>query len=231
MMRLLTDLQELFFPRTCIVCGKILLPSEHAVCTGCLAALPFTGFHSTPSDNPIARSFWGKLPVEKATSYFYYHKGGAASCLLRALKYNGRKDIGYVLGRYAACELQPSGFFSGIDFLVPVPLHPLRERKRGYNQSREIARGISSIVQIPLLETCLSRCHNNLTQTHKSSFERWQNTVGLFTDTPFSASLKDKHILLIDDVLTTGATLVACADALSGIPGLRISLFTLAWAQ
>lgn len=230
MIRLWNDIRDFLFPRECLVCGKILLPSERSVCVCCLASLPHTGFHYTPADNLVARSFWGKFPVEKATSCFYYHKGGDVSRVLHALKYRGRKEVGQVLGRYAARLLQPAGFFEDIDVLLPVPLHPAREKVRGYNQSLQIAQGIASVTGLPIDTSSLHRTHNNLTQTHNSRFERWQNAQGLFRVTD-AAPLQGKHVLLIDDVLTTGATLVACADALNGIPGLHISVLTLAVAQ
>lgn len=135
------------------------------------------------------------------------------------------------MGEYMAGELCDSGFFEGIDYLLPVPLFSSRLRQRGYNQSELLARGISCVTGIPLCTDAVVRSRNNATQTHKSGYARWQNVDRLFLSTPHAANLHDKHILLVDDVLTTGATLVACADALLGVENIKISVLTLAWAR
>ncbi len=194
----------------------------------CLAGLPRTNFHQL-KDNQVEKNLWGKLPVERATSFLYYTKGGDVSRILYELKYHGYKEVGEVMGRIAAAELSSSVFFKDIDYLIPVPLHKKRQRWRGYNQSEWIAFGISKITGIPVLAGALKRNIYTETQTHKGLFGRWENVKDIFSCTD-PASLQGKHILLVDDVLTTGATLVACADALKDVPGVRISVFTLACA-
>ncbi len=227
-MSIWTDLWNLFFPRCCVVCGRLLSGQEEMLCVHCLAGLPRTNLHRI-KDNKVEQNFWGKFPLERATSFLYYTKGGDVSRILYELKYHGYKEVGEVMGRIAAAELSSSGFFEDIDALIPVPLHRRRQRWRGYNQSEWIAFGISKVTGIPVLAKALVRNRYTETQTHKGLYGRWENVQNLFSCID-PASLQGKHILLVDDVLTTGATLVACADALKDIPGLCISVFTLACA-
>ncbi len=223
-----TDLWELFFPRCCVVCGKLLLRNEQFLCLHCLSGLPRTNLH-LQKENEIERNFWGKFPLERAASYLYYSKGGDVRRLLYELKYYGNKEIGNALGRCMATELQPSGFFDAIDCIIPVPLHRKKKRQRGYNQSECLADGISGVTHIPVASHIIVRDRYSATQTRKTRYERWENVEGLFRcECP--GLLKNKHILLVDDVLTTGATIVSCADTLRNIEGLRISVLTLALA-
>lgn len=225
-MTLLTDLWQLFFPRCCLLCSQRLQKGEEHICFRCLAALPRTHLQK---ENELEKSLWGKLPIERANAFLFYAKGGDVRKLLFELKYYGNARIGYFLGRCMASELLPSGFFKGMDCIIPVPLHIRKQKKRGYNQSEVLAEGIASVTNIPLAKHLLARSKDIETQTHKGNYERWENVRNVFEC--FSPEeLTDKHILLVDDVLTTGATIVACSDALGKIPGLRISVLTLAWA-
>lgn len=228
MMSIWTDLWNLFFPHGCLLCGKQLVPGERVLCAKCLSELPRTRFHLC-KDNAVERNFWGKFPVERATSFLYYAKGGDVRQLLYELKYHGNQEVGEVMGRVMAAELMHSRFFDGIDLIVPVPLHRRKERRRGYNQSECLARGISAVTGIPVDTKVVIRNRYTDTQTHKGQYERWENVRNLF-DCVSPERLEGKHLLLVDDVLTTGATLVSCADAFHGIPGLRISVLTLALA-
>lgn len=223
-----TDLWNLFFPHGCLLCGGQLVPGEEVLCAKCLSGLPRTRLHWC-KDNRVERNFWGKFPVERATSFLYYTKGGDVRQLLYELKYHGRKEVGEVLGRIMASELMPSRFFGGIDLIVPVPLHRRKERRRGYNQSVCLARGIAAVTGIPMETKAVVRDRYTDTQTHKGQYERWENVRNLFSCVE-PGGLAGKHLLLVDDVLTTGATIVSCADAFRGIPGLRISVLTLALA-
>lgn len=222
------DVWELFFPRFCVLCGKRLLREEKHLCIRCLSGLPRTGFHLR-SGNEMEKCFWGKFPVEKASAHFYYTKGGDVRKLLFDFKYYGNPDLGRFLGACMASELLPSGFFEGIDCVVPVPLHPKKEKQRGFNQSEVLAEGIASVTGIPIVKHLLFRNQYTETQTRKGNYDRWTNVRGVF-EVSDAVSLEDKHILLVDDVMTTGATMVACADALGKIRGLRISVLTLALA-
>lgn len=217
---------SLFFPRCCVVCDRPLAKGEQCICTVCNMKLPRTDYHLR-TDNPVEQHFWGKLPLERATSFFFYRKGSDFRKILHQLKYGGQKEIGATMGRYMATELLSSGFFQDIDVLIPVPLHKKKQKLRGYNQSEWIARGISGVTGIPIDTESIARQKNTETQTRKSMIERWENVDGTFYLTHADA-LSGKHILLIDDVLTTGSTTVACASVLLETEGIRISVLTLA---
>lgn len=225
---LLNDILNLFFPNCCIICNKMLTGNEIQLCLHCINDIPRTNFHLLP-DNPVEKRFWGKVKIEKGTSYFYFRKGSSFQSLMHALKYKGNQQIGIRMGKYAAAELHESGFFTDIDYIVPVPLHPQKLRKRGYNQSERIAQGVSEITNLPIDITSLIRTNENATQTRKSIFERFTNTSGIFK-IENKNTLINKHILLIDDVLTTGSTLEACIHQLQSIQGIKVSILTLAIA-
>ena len=216
------------FPDVCVVCGIALQKNEHQLCLSCLNDIPKTNYHLI-DENPIEKRFWGKVPVHRATSWFFFEKGSPFQKLLQILKYKGNKEIGELMGKYAAIDLLDSPDFTSIDIIIPVPLHPARYKVRGYNQSEWIGKGISSILHKPLDNSTLIRVRENATQTRKTVFERYENTEGIFeiTDKSF---LEGKHVLLVDDVLTTGSTLEACARALLETKGIKISIFTLAVA-
>lgn len=216
------------YPDLCIVCGENLLKNEHHLCLACLHAIPKTNYHLV-TDNPIEKRFWGKVPVFRCTSFFFFQKGSPFQKLLHCLKYKGNKEIGEVLGKYAAADLLASPDFASVDVIIPVPLHPKKYIKRGYNQSEWIAKGLSEILGKPQDTVTLARVRENATQTKKSVFERYENTEGIF-ELRDLAVLQDKHVLLVDDVLTTGSTLEACIRALLATEGIKVSVFTLAVA-
>ena len=224
----LRSLYSLFFPRCCVVCGAPLVKGEEYVCLRCYMRLPRTDYHGWDG-NPVERLFWGKISLERATSWFFYHKGNDFRQILHTLKYNGCKELGEVVGRVLASELLPAGFFQGVDVIVPIPLHVKKKRLRGYNQSEWIARGVSAVTGISMDAVSVTREKNTETQTRKSIFERWENVDGTFV-LHHPECFVGKHVLLIDDVLTTGATTVACASAFDGIEGVRFSVLTLAVA-
>ncbi len=220
---------HLFFPRCCVVCDTLLVEGEEELCTRCNIDMPRTGYHLL-ENNPVERMFFGKIPLVRATSYFFYRKGSNFRKILHELKYGGKKHLGTVMGRFMAAELAGAGFFESIDVIIPVPLHPRKLRARGYNQTEYIARGVSEISGIPLDASSIIRIKFTETQTHKSIFERSENVDGVFRVIS-PEYFRGKHILIIDDVLTTGAITTACADAFHGIPGVRISILTLAVAE
>lgn len=220
---------SLLFPRCCVVCGRPLAKGEECICAACNINLPRTNYH-LQKDNPVEQLFWGKIPLERATSFFFYRKGSDFRQILHQLKYGGQKEIGAIMGRYMASELSSSGFFEGVDVIIPVPLHKKKQQIRGYNQSEWIARGIAVVTGIPVDTDAVVRRKNTETQTRKSTFERWENVDGIF-ELYRAEALVGKHILLVDDVLTTGATTVACASRLMEVKGMRISVLTLAMAE
>lgn len=229
-MNLWNDVTGLFFPRFCLSCGKKLGAEEWGMCIRCWSRLPFTRLEISP-DNEMAKCFWGRFPVEQAYALLYYTKGGEVAGLLHDMKYHGARRLCREMGKRTAEELKTAGFFASVDYLLPVPLARARLRERGYNQSELLARGIAEETGIPLMTDAVTRVRNNATQTHETAYGRWSNVKGLFVATPKAGSLCGKHVLLVDDVLTTGATLVACADALSQIEGISFSVVTLAWAR
>ena len=220
---------HLFFSRQCAVCGTPLQEGEEAICLKCNMDLPRTDYHLR-TDNPVERMFWGKLPLERATSYFFYHKGSDFRRILYQLKYSGRKDLGEIMGCFMAAELTVSGFFHNVDVIVPIPLHPRKQRMRGYNQSECIAKGVAAVTGIPLDTVSVMRRKHTETQTSKSAYEQWENVDGIFHLRHLERFV-GKHILLVDDVLTTGATTTACADVFRDVKGVRISVLTLAVAH
>jgi len=223
-----TDLIDLMFPNLCIVCGTNLLKNEHQLCLSCLHDIPKTNYHLM-KENPIEKRFWGKVLVYKATSYFFFQKGSSFQKLLHILKYKGNKEIGELMGKYAAIDLLDSPDFTSIDLIIPVPLHPKKYKIRGYNQSEWIGKGISAILDKPQDISTLVRIRENATQTKKTVYERFENTEGIF-ELRDKTILEGKHVLLVDDVLTTGSTLEACVKALLETKGIKVSIFTLAVA-
>ena len=184
----------------------------------------------TKSQQPADAALHGVARSDRATAYFYYYKEGKYSQLIHHLKYYDHPEVGTYLGRLAATELKASGFFDGIDLIVPVPLSKKKQRQRGYNQSDYIARGISEVTSIDMCTNSIERIVNTDTQTAKGRIDRWKNAEGIFRIKD-AATLTGKHILLIDDVATTGATLHACVSVLFTIPGIRVSVFALTKAM
>lgn len=213
-----------------MACGKKLLVSEQVLCCDCLSQLPFTHLGNTPG-NEMEKIFWGRFPIVRASSLWWYSRGGKVAHILAGMKYYGRRQVCRYMGEILGRELQPSGFFEGVDYLLPVPLHPGRMRTRGYNQSLLLAEGISRMTRIPVCDGILRRVRNNQTQTHKSAWERQENTSHLFQLAGDTRWLEGKHVMLVDDVLTTGATLTSCAEVLSEIKEIRLSIVTLAWTR
>ncbi len=210
----------LLYPETCSACSTTLVTGEKHLCTFCLALLPRTGFHMHEK-NPVARIFWGRVMLETATALFYYHKGGMAQSLIMRCKYQGDQTLGEYLGYLLGLSLADSPLYEGIHTIVPVPLHKKKKRIRGFNQAEVIARGIARALHLPVCHELLVRCDNTGTQTKRSRFARWQNVSDAFA-TPDPQELSSKSILLVDDVVTTGSTLEACAVKLLEIPGVKI---------
>lgn len=223
------DVLELFFPSLCIACGERLVSQEKFLCLDCWNDLPVTSFHDEPG-NKVEQLFWGRIRIERAASYFQYRKGSRYQHLIHFIKYKGLKELGYEAGLRFGSIISGSADFSSVDVIVPVPLHRKREKQRGYNQSEWIGRGIAWALQKPLLLGNLVRAVHTKTQTRKTRFERWENVENIFVVTNPSV-LAEKHVLLVDDVVTTGSTLEACAGALLQCPNTKVSVATLAFSD
>lgn len=225
---LFENVVNLFYPRVCAACGDTLLKDEETVCLKCRYLLPKTGYE-LHADNPLAQMFYGRVRFHAVTACFFFAKQGKVQHLIHELKYKGNWEAGVFFGQQLGESLKNAPLFQGIDYLVPVPLHPKREKKRGYNQSLMIARGIAEVTGIAIGDRFLVRGVNTATQTKKSKEERFQNVKDIF-QVCHAEELQGKHILLIDDVLTTGATLESCAHKFEDIPGITISAATAACA-
>jgi ComF family protein len=218
---------NMVLPPLCTACNRLLVNGERILCLKCRYDMPRTRYHSY-ADNPVARLFWGKIPVRNAASYFRYHTGSRFQNLIHQLKYHGRQEIGTEIGMLMGLEFKGSSF-EDADLILPVPLHRKRQRKRGYNQSDPIARGISKTLGRPFSSGWLERTLSTRTQTDKSRLDRYLNVEGVFS-VKYPELIAYKHILLVDDVITTGSTLIACAEEILHIEGTEISIATLAVA-
>ncbi len=217
---------DLFFPRLCYACEKASIYPKQFLCVGCLSRLPRTHLYRDRSTIVPSR-FWGRIPIERATAYLYFESFGLSQKLIHQFKYQGKKDLAIGLGSLAARELLALDFFNGIDLLIPMPLHRKKERVRGYNQSLYLAKGISKVSGIPIEKNMVNKEEHTHSQTKKSRFNRWLNVKNSFALNQ-NEKYKGKHVLLIDDVLTTGATAEACGKELLQIEGLRLSFLCLA---
>lgn len=225
---LFEDFLSLIYPRICMSCGKSLFKYEHCICTFCMYHLPRTNFH-LEEDNAVSRLFWGKAPVHSAASLFFFYKGGRVQQLMHQLKYKGQKDIGIFLGKLYGKELLKSPLFNTVKYIVPVPMHPKKEKIRGYNQSEIFACGLSQSMKIPVDTKTLIKTTKTETQTKKSRFSRWENVKEVFEMKDYD-HFANKHVLLVDDVITTGSTLESCILNLLKVHGIKISVASLAYA-
>lgn len=220
---------DVVMPRVCPVCQQALDSDERWLCRECLSALPRTRYEEVEF-NTMEQHFAGQVPIERATAYFFYEKSSPYSSILHDIKYHGIPAMGRWLTARAVKDMESSHFFDGIDAVTAVPLHRSKLAHRGYNQSEYLARGIADALGIPYVEA-LKAIRPHATQTHKGAMERWQNIQGNYALKNDADQLAGKHILLVDDVITTGSTLTVCATLLKSIPNVTISLFTLAAAR
>ncbi len=225
----LSDLIGLIYPEICCACNQRLTKQEEIICLHCAYSLPKTDFLSI-YDNPIAKHLAGRVPFEYATSMYYFTKKGLIQNLMYQLKYNGRYDVGLKLGADFGQALKEIPFWKDIEVILPVPLHPKKLKIRGYNQSDAIAEGMAKAMEIEMVPDVLKRAKFNKSQTKKGKLERWSNVENIF-DLKDAALVCGKHVLLIDDVLTTGSTLEACSEVLLKVEGLKLSIATLACAE
>ena len=222
------SLAGLFFPRLCPACSGVLHSNENILCLNCASEFPRTNFHYDP-ENDVAKLFWGRVMIKNAASFFYYQKGSRFQNLIHEMKYHNQQHLGVDLGRWYGHELLNTSFCHA-DLIHPVPLHYTKQKRRGYNQSEQIAIGLSEVLAIPLETGLIERAINTDTQTRKSKFERWSNVEGIFRLIRPEKLIK-KHVLLVDDVITTGSTLEACAVPILSAEGTTVSILTLAFAR
>lgn len=219
---------QLLYPNLCDLCGAELVLNEHLVCISCWNDLPQTHFY-LDNKNLLAQKFWGRLPLQYASSMYYFNKSSKIQELMHSLKYRGNTELGILLGNKMGESLLKSSWIQEIDLLAPVPLSEKKRSQRGYNQSDLLCQGISEITNLPVSQSSLVRIKNTKTQTRMNTVERFENVNNAFQINEIS-HFENKHILLIDDVVTTGATLEACADVLLKIPNVKLSVMTLAYA-
>lgn len=224
----LNDFVSLFYPRLCFACNNALLKHEEFLCTECLYKLPVTNFHLN-QDNPVANQFIGKIQFNAAASFYYFSKGGKVQHLIHQFKYQGYKKIGLYIGRIYGEQLIKSPLFSDIDYIIPIPLHPRKEIQRGYNQAEWFANGLALSIKAEVDSKSLFRTYASESQTHKTRFSRWENVKEIFSLSN-GQHLIGKHVLLVDDVITTGSTLEAAGHVLMEVPNIKISVCSLACA-
>lgn len=227
--RQVASLLHLIFPMLCPGCRKELLEGEEVLCTQCKFRLPRTHYHLNP-ENRTAKLFWGRLELTHASSFLYFRKGALVQNCMFLLKYKNRPDIGKALGMWYGYDLMEAGFFPNPGLVIPVPLHPTRLAERGYNQAEEIAEGLAEAMDWECCSDILYRRRATASQTGKNRFERWKN-VGTAFDLDQAARLKGRHVILVDDVVTTGATLEACARTLKDSEIESLSVLTIAIAD
>lgn len=232
-MKVITDIKEsllhLVFPNVCEGCGSDLVEKDSFLCLRCYSSLPKTNFH-LHSPNPIEKIFWGRLPVTNATAQYYFTKESMMQHLLHQVKYKSNKQLGYYLGELMGYQLAESDSFSSVDALIPLPLFPSRERKRGYNQAAVLCNGMARIIKKPVLKEVIIRPQPTESQTNKNRVERWQNMEGRF-QLISEEQLEGRHVLLVDDVITTGATMEACGRVLLQAANVRLSLAALCFSS
>jgi ComF family protein len=228
-MRLLKDFFHLFYPKLCTVCEDKLVANETTICTLCRHDLPLTGFLDY-KNNKVTQTFYGRILIEKAFSLLFYRKKGNTQKLIHDLKYKGNEEIGLFFGNWLGAILKENNEFKTIDYIMPVPLHPKKLRERGYNQVTKFGKTVSKHLEIIYLEDYLIRISSTKTQTFKARFERFNNidTKFLLTNPSF---FDNKNILLIDDVITTGATLEACAKEFLKSKNCTVSILTMAYTE
>ena len=219
---------QLFYPNLCLACGNELPHGKEIICISCQYYLPKTNFHKE-KENPFTERFWGRVNIESAAALYFFTKGGRTQELIHNLKYHGKKEIGIKVGEVYGAMLKKSPHFQSVDCIIPVPLHPKKERIRGFNQSAVFAQGLSKSMEIPFHNNVLIRNTNTKTQTKKSRLDRVAN-VGDKFQIKHPQKVLGKHVLIVDDVVTTGATLEACAVNFEGLDWVKVSLVTMAIA-
>jgi ComF family protein len=227
-MKFFSYLIDLFYPRLCQACGRALLSHERVLCNYCSIQLPKTNFQNK-QNNAIEVLFWGRADIAAAASYYKYSKGGKVQHLIHQMKYQGFREVGYYVGEVFGKTLAKSERFKEIDIIIPVPLHKSKLIKRGFNQSEVFADGLGKSMAATVDPENLYRKIASSTQTKKSRWERYQNVNDIFGIRDVSL-FENKKLLLVDDVITTGSTIEACASILNQIEGVEVSVVAMASA-
>jgi ComF family protein len=229
MRHFLADFIDLFYPRVCAACFGKLNKAETDICLNCKTSLPRTGFHLFV-DNPVQKIFWGRIELESAFAYYYFTKNSKVQNILHHIKYTGYKELAVTIGREYGLDLKKAGALKKMDYIVPVPLHPKKLKARGFNQSEYFGMGLSEATGIPLSANNLVRQVHSSTQTRKSRFQRWENVSDIFAVLD-PAEFDRRHLLLVDDVITTGSTIEACYLALKKSSNVKLSIASMAIAS
>ena len=219
------DFFNLFYPRLCAACAGALNTGEKFICSNCLLHLPKTNFH-LQENNPVVRKFWGKVNIASAASFAFFDKGERMQHILHSLKYAGNTELGVFLGELYGSHLKQSPLFSGCEAIIPVPLHDKKIKSRGYNQSNLLAEGLSKAMEIPFYADFLERAVATSTQTKKTRYARFENVENVFRLN--GRKLEAKHLLLVDDVITTGSTLESCTQCVAQYGDVKMSVATIA---
>lgn len=226
---MLKSLFNLFFPKLCTSCEELLLQNENIICLKCRHNMPLT-YHHQMETNELISKFYGLLPLEFASSMLYFHENGIAQKLIHNLKYRNHQEIGTLLGTIYGNELKISEKYKSVDFIIPTPIHKKRLKERGYNQISTFCEAVSKELEIPFIDTVLTRISHTKSQTKKSKDERAIMKAQDF-QINYNENHVNKHFLLVDDVITTGATIEACANALLKIPNSKLSIVSIAYTQ
>ena len=221
---------NLIAPKQCVMCGCRLAIGEEVVCSSCNYELPRTDYCHKPYDNDMAKLFWGQIPIEKAAALFFYRAHSDSSRILYSLKYLDHPEVGELMGRFMAKEFGRFGFFDDIDVIVPVPLTIGRKFSRGYNQSMEIARGVKEITHIPIMKNAVRRHSFTASQTEMNRWQRNDNVSNVFVCN-HRKNLNGRHVLIIDDVVTTGATIISCAGELMKCGAAKFSVMSIGFTK
>lgn len=223
------DFIGLFFPRICEGCGNLLFINENTLCTRCITKLPKTNFHKF-RDNPVMENFHGKIKAASATSFLYYAKAGRVQQMIHNFKYRSKLEVGRILGGMFATDLASSPYFEGVEIIIPIPLHWTKMKIRGFNQSEIIARAMAKTLDAQVETDVLLRPFATETQTRKTRIERVENVSGKF-QLKNPEKIANKHILLLDDVITTGSTMESCAVLVNRVEGAKLSIASLGFAS
>lgn len=225
-MNLIADFISLFYPKVCAACDGELLKGEEFICVDCQLQLPYTGFiNQTP--NAVEQMFWGRVDIESATAFLYFKKGNRARKIMHRIKYKGEKELAQHIGKMMGEEMKRSEKFQSIEGIIPIPLHKKKQRKRGFNQSEWFAKGLAEKLDVEVITHVLLKTSETKSQTKKNRWQRWLNMSEQFVIKQ-PETIANKNILLVDDIITTGATLEACAITLKAATNCKISIATMA---